>query len=134
MRKYAWPLPQPLQVICSFKCHKARKPPSALPGTDYPKKAGTRVFAITSGVVVTSDKNPAGAEGKSIVVKHGVGFYSHYLHLSEVEVKVGQRVHAGDTIGRVGNTGASTGAHLHLSLRFRGILVDAHRFLARRVK
>jgi len=133
-KEYKWPLPQPLQISCSFKCHKARKPPSNTPGTDYPKKIGTKVKAITSGVVAYANRVGAGSAGKNVTIKHGRGFYSQYMHLSDVDVKVGERVNAGDVIGAVGSTGASTGPHLHLAVRYLGLLVDPHKFLSRRVK
>lgn len=133
-KKYVWPLPQPLQISCSFACHKARKPPSMLPGTDYPKKVGTKVHAITGGRVITADRIDNSASGKYVTVQHGKGFYSQYLHLSTVNVKAGDQVNAGDVLGSVGSTGASTGPHLHLAVRYFGVLVDPHKFLSRRVK
>lgn len=133
MRKYVYPLPQPLQVICSFACHKARRPPSLLPGTDYPKKTGTKIKAITSGVVVVADRTDNSDMGKNVQILHGRTVRSYYLHMDSVSVKVGDRVAAGDVIGTVGATGSATGPHLHLSIRVLGALVDPHKWLARRV-
>jgi murein DD-endopeptidase MepM/ murein hydrolase activator NlpD len=133
-KQYVWPLAQPLQVTCSFTCHKKRKPPSNTPGTDYAKKTGTKIKSITSGVVTYVNTVGAGSAGKNVTVKHGRGFYSYYFHMSSVSVKAGDRVDAGDLLGAVGSTGASTGPHLHLSLRYLGKLIDAHKFLSSRVK
>jgi murein DD-endopeptidase MepM/ murein hydrolase activator NlpD len=135
MRKeYVWPLPQPLQISCSFTCHKTRKPVSATPGTDYPKKVGTKIKSISSGVVYYVNSVGQGTAGKNVTIKHGTGHYSYYFHMNSIDVKVGERVHAGDVLGTVGSTGASTGPHLHLAIRHIGVLVDPHKFLASRVK
>jgi murein DD-endopeptidase MepM/ murein hydrolase activator NlpD len=62
--------------------------------------------------------------GNAIVVDHGNGLATLYGHLSRFDVHQGQRVGAGDTIGAVGNTGNSTGPHLHFEVRVNGTPVD----------
>ena len=59
-----------------------------------------------------------------MILDHGVGIYTVYGHLQSTDVQAGQRVAAGDTLGRVGSTGLSTGPHLHWEVRVRGLPVD----------
>jgi murein DD-endopeptidase MepM/ murein hydrolase activator NlpD len=81
---------------------------------------GTNVVAAHGGTVVKAGPNGAGdgpAYGNAIVIKHGNGLYTQYAHLSRVDVKVGQVVTTGQHIGLSGNTGNSTGPHLHFEVR-----------------
>lgn len=87
-------------------------------GTDYPAPAGTPVTAVNDGTVVMVGMYPV--RGGLVVVDHGAGLTSMYFHQRAVTVKVGQQVTRGQQVGEVGNTGLSTGAHLHLEMRVRG--------------
>ena len=91
-------------------------------GLDYAVSAGTPVRAVNSGVVVLA--KPMYFEGNFIVVDHGQGLLSLYLHLSEFKVKEGDQVQAGEVIGLSGGTGRATGAHLHLAIRWQGVYLD----------
>jgi murein DD-endopeptidase MepM/ murein hydrolase activator NlpD len=71
---------------------------------------------------------PLQVRGNAILLDHGRGIFTGYWHLNELRVAVGQKVAAGDLIGLVGNTGLSTGAHLHWELRINGIAVDPTQF------
>jgi len=64
-----------------------------------------------------------------IEVDHGNGFATRYGHLSEIDVRVGQTLKAGQVVGRMGSTGRSTGPHLHYETRIDGEAVDPQRFL-----
>ncbi len=90
------------------------------PGTDFGVPTGTKVKSVASGVVIGTDNTDAYpgcyAWGKWVVVKHDNGLSSLYAHLSVISVSVGQRVSVGETIGLSGNTGISTGPHLHLTI------------------
>jgi len=92
-------------------------------GLDLSAPAGTAVFAAAGGVVrlVRADFK---LHGKTIVLDHGQGVGSLYLHLSEILVKEGQRVTRGEPIGRVGATGAATGPHLHWGTYVAGEATD----------
>ena len=83
-------------------------------GLDLPGRVGIEVYAAASGRVTVSENFPLG--GESIFILHLDGFTSTYLHLHERFVEVGEEVEQGQLIGLVGNTGASTGAHLHFGL------------------
>lgn len=84
-------------------------------GIDLKAKTGDKVYAAADGVVQVA-KNNQGGYGLYIVIDHNC-FGSLYAHLSKINVQVGQKVKAGDLIGFTGNTGASTGAHLHFEVR-----------------
>lgn len=89
-------------------------------GQDFAVSSGTQVFAAHGGTVVKAGGNGAGdgaAYGNAIVIKHGSRTYSQYAHLSRVDVKVGQVVKTGQRIGLSGNTGNSSGPHLHFEIR-----------------
>lgn len=90
------------------------------PGVDFGVPTGTKVRSVSSGVVKGFDNtdayNGCYAWGKWILIEHDNGLSSLYAHLSVISVQVGQRVKAGDVIGYSGNTGVSTGPHLHFSL------------------
>ena len=87
-------------------------------GEDFAAPIGTPVHAISSGVIVF-----AGVEsgyGNKIEIRHWDGTCSWYGHLSEIDVKVGEKVDTGELIGKVGSTGHSTGPHLHLEIHPHG--------------
>lgn len=87
-------------------------------GVDLAAAAGTTVRAAAAGeVIVSRSSGWNGGYGNYVVVKHGNGTQTLYAHLNSVSVGVGAYVGAGDTIGGVGNTGRSTGAHLHFEVR-----------------
>lgn len=84
-------------------------------GVDLEASTGTVVHAVADGIVVASDTS--GSYGINVQVKHNDGTYSLYAHLSSKTVQKGTRVTAGRMIGRSGNTGNTTGPHLHLEIR-----------------
>ncbi len=92
-------------------------------GTDFAVPASTPVYAPADGVVMIAE--PLAVRGNAIVIDHGWGVYSGLYHLSEFKVVAGQQVKQGDLVGLSGNTGLSTGAHLHWDIRIRGLNVDA---------
>jgi murein DD-endopeptidase MepM/ murein hydrolase activator NlpD len=98
-------------------------------GTDFAVGAGTPVYAPASGVVVLAE--PLTVRGNAIVIDHGWGVFTGYYHLSKIEVVVGQTVQPGDELALSGNTGLSTGAHLHWDMRIRGLNVDPLQFTRR---
>ncbi|GGQ43967.1 M23 family metallopeptidase [Streptomyces mutabilis] len=104
-------------------------------GQDFAVPIGTNVVAIHGGTVVKAGGNGAGdgpAYGNAIVIKHGNGTYSQYAHLSEINVKTGQIVKTGQSIAKSGNTGNSSGPHLHFEIRTTsnyGSAVDPVSFL-----
>ncbi|MFF7314770.1 peptidoglycan DD-metalloendopeptidase family protein [Streptomyces sp. NPDC008137] len=104
-------------------------------GQDFAVPSGTQVVAAHGGTVVKAGGNGAGdgpAYGNAVVIKHGNGTYSQYAHLSKVTVNVGQIVKTGQEIAKSGNTGNSSGPHLHFEIRTTanyGSAVDPVKFL-----
>ncbi|MDG9685858.1 M23 family metallopeptidase [Streptomyces sp. DH18] len=89
-------------------------------GQDFAVPVGTSVVAAHKGTVVKAGPNGAGdgpAYGNAVVIKHSNGKYSQYAHLSKVNVKIGQTVKTGQKIALSGNTGNSSGPHLHFEIR-----------------
>ncbi|RZB17929.1 M23 family metallopeptidase [Streptomyces sp. F001] len=89
-------------------------------GQDFAVPTGTKVVAAHGGTVVKAGGNGAGdgpAYGNAVVIKHGNGTFSQYAHLSRVDVRVGQVVATGQRIALSGNTGNSSGPHLHFEIR-----------------
>ena len=96
-------------------------------GQDFGVPAGVPVLAPGDGVVALAE--PLNVRGNAVILDHGGGVFTGYWHLSEIYVAPGQAVAAGDVLGLSGNTGLSTGAHLHWELRIYGIAVDPLQFL-----
>ena len=96
-------------------------------GIDFVADPGTQVLASAGGVVQTAEFHPQ--YGNLIEIDHGNDFSSRYAHLSKINVKPGQVVKRGQLIAASGNTGRSTGPHLHFEVRFKGVAQNPARFL-----
>lgn len=75
-------------------------------------------------MVVLAASAPFSLEGNLLMIDHGMGLNSAFLHLSRIDVKVGDRVRQGQPLGAIGMTGRATGPHLHWALVWRGVRVD----------
>lgn len=95
-------------------------------GVDFAAAEGTPYYAADSGTVIyaTNDGSYNGGAGNWIVIAHGNGLVTKYMHSSAVYVSVGQHVDKGQNIGAVGNTGQSFGAHLHFQVETGGVAVN----------
>lgn len=91
-------------------------------GLDFAAPTGTEVHAINAGTVILAQ--PLYFEGGFVVIDHGQGLLSLYLHLSEFRVKLGDHVSSGQVVGLSGSSGRATGPHLHLAVRWQGVYVD----------
>ena len=91
-------------------------------GVDYGVASGTPVLSPARGRVVLAEALQV--RGSAVIIDHGRGVMSGYWHLSQIDVVEGQMVEPGTVLGLVGNTGLSTGAHLHWEVRLMGIPVD----------
>jgi murein DD-endopeptidase MepM/ murein hydrolase activator NlpD len=101
--------------------------PAIHSGIDLRGDKGDPVRVTANGTVTTAGWN--GGYGNMVEVDHGNGFATRYGHMSKIDVKVGQRVVIGQTIGEIGSTGRSTGNHLHYETRIDGEAVDPQKFL-----
>jgi len=91
-------------------------------GLDYRVRPGTQVAAVNGGTVILA--RPLYFEGNCVVLDHGQGLLSLYLHLSEIKVKEGERVTRGQLLGLSGATGRATGPHLHIAVRWQGVYLN----------
>jgi len=99
-------------------------------GTDIATGAsGTPYVAPADGVVVLAASSPFTLEGNLLMIDHGMGLNSAFLHSSQILVRVGDHVRQGQVIGRIGMTGRATGPHLHWSMKWRSAKLDALLFV-----
>lgn len=96
-------------------------------GVDISSDIGSRVIAPADGLVEFSDQ--MNGYGRTVVIDHGNGISTLYGHLSGFTVSPGQLIHRGDTLGYVGQTGRSTGPHLHYEVRILNTPVNPHKYL-----
>jgi murein DD-endopeptidase MepM/ murein hydrolase activator NlpD len=96
-------------------------------GTDFHAPVGTKVYAMNAGRVALVGSYPI--YGKMIIIDHGLGLMTMYLHLSSIAVNKGQSVKAGALIGLSGETGYAEGPHLHVSVRLNGQSIDPQVFM-----
>ena len=91
-------------------------------GLDYAVPSGTPVAAVNSGTVLLA--RPLYFEGNCVVLDHGQGLLTLYMHLSEIKVTEGEKIERGEEIGLSGGSGRATGPHLHLAVRWQGIYLN----------
>ena len=96
-------------------------------GLDFRVPSGTPVAAMNSGTVLLA--RPLYFEGNCVVLDHGQGLLSIYMHLSEIKVKEGEAVKRGQEVGLSGGTGRATGPHLHVAVRWQGTYLDPARLM-----
>lgn len=97
-------------------------------GIDFSANEGTPIYAADNGTVIYSQFNDGGY-GNLIEIDHANGYSTYYAHCSKLAVKEGDVVAKGDLIGYVGNTGRSTGSHLHFEVRKNGVPCDPMEFI-----
>jgi len=96
-------------------------------GTDFRAPLGTPVYAMNSGIVVFADRFRN--YGNTVIINHGLGLMTLSMHLSAINVQLGDHIERGALIAQSGNTGYSLGPHLHLSVRIGGFSIDPQKFL-----
>lgn len=127
-----WKAPLPAKALVSgspfgMRVHPITGTSRMHEGTDFAAPQGTPIFSMSSGRVAHA--GPMGGYGNLVIVDHGGGITTRYAHMSRLDVKAGERVKPGQTVGAVGSTGQSTGAHLHLEVRVREEAVDPFAWL-----
>jgi murein DD-endopeptidase MepM/ murein hydrolase activator NlpD len=96
-------------------------------GVDLKAEENTPVYAVNNGIVAfEKDLN---TYGKTLIINHGLGIYSLYLHLNEFKAKEGEWVEQGNIIGLSGNTGYSIAPHLHFSIKADKLSIDPLKFI-----
>ena len=96
-------------------------------GNDYAAPTGTPTYAAAAGTVITAGWS--NSAGNWVVISHGNGLVTKYMHHSSICVSAGQRVEKGQQIGYVGSTGYSTGAHLHFQVELNGTPVNPNNYM-----
>ena len=122
-----WPVTGRISSDFGRRIHPIRKVEDFHSGIDIAVPTGTRVRAAADGVVTFSGW--MGGFGYTVVIDHGDGVETLYAHNSQLQVSVGTKVKQGDTIALSGNTGTSTGPHLHFSIKVDGEYVDPANWL-----
>ncbi len=121
------PLAMPVKSAFRFSSHYGARWGRQHQGIDMAAPVGTPVFATGDGVVVFAGWQRG--YGNLIKIKHELGTETRYAHLSKIRVKQGQRVSRNTLIGDIGNTGRSTGPHLHYEVRVDGKAVNPMSFI-----
>ncbi len=91
-------------------------------GLDFTAPQGTPIYATGDGIIKTAE--PGTGTGNHVIINHGYGYETVYMHMVRIKVRDGQRVKRGEVIGWVGSTGASTGPHCHYEVHINGRPVD----------
>ena len=110
-----------------WRIHPIYKTEKLHTGMDFTAPVGTEIYATGNGTVVKVEKDGRGY-GNNVIINHGYGYQTLYGHMSKFSVRPGQKVKRGDLIGSVGNTGTSTGPHLHYEVHKNGNPVNPVNF------
>jgi len=105
-----------------YRIHPIYGIPKMHKGLDFTAPQGTPIYATGDGTVAKA--GAATGTGNHVVINHGYGYETVYMHMVRIKARVGQRVKRGDVIGWVGSTGASTGPHCHYEVHINGRPVD----------
>ena len=116
------PLQAPISDVFGTRRVFNGKVQSVHQGLDFAASAGATVSAVNAGTVLLA--RPLYFEGNCVVLDHGQGLLTLYMHLSQFEVHEGEHVQRGQALGLVGGTGRATGPHLHLAVRWQGEYLD----------
>jgi murein DD-endopeptidase MepM/ murein hydrolase activator NlpD len=95
-----------------YRIHPVYKTGKMHTGIDFTAPKGTEIYATGDGIVINSEATSTGY-GRHVIINHGYGYQTLYGHMNRITVHKGQKLKRGDLIGYVGNTGSSTGPHLH---------------------
>lgn len=123
-QRFMWPVTGRISGLFGSQRIYKGEPGSYHSGVDVARPSGTAVLAPADGVVILAAQAPFTLEGRLLMLDHGMGLNSAFLHLSRIDVKVGDVVRRGQTIGAVGMTGRATGPHLHWGMRWRNARID----------
>ena len=127
LRPVSQPSSSPFNKLREYVCKSKdtgetiTKPGSPHGGHDFATPTGTPIASPAAGVVILADPDLY-FEGGSVFVDHGMGLVSIFMHMSALDVKTGDVVKTGDILGKTGNTGRTTGPHLHWSVKWRNTL------------
>lgn len=121
---FIWPVPGRITGHFGAQRIYAGEPGAPHAGVDLAGRIGTPVLAPADGVVVLAAASPFTLEGNLLMIDHGMGLNSTFLHLSRIDVKLGETIRQGQPIGAVGMTGRATGPHLHWGMKWQDERID----------
>lgn len=123
-QKFRWPAFGRVSGVFGSQRVYAGEPGAPHNGVDVAGGTGAPVYAPADGVVILAAASPFTLEGNLLMIDHGMGLNSAFLHLSRIDVKLGDVVHQGDLLGAIGMTGRATGPHLHWGMRWNDERID----------
>lgn len=128
--KFIWPCPASSRITSPFggRSSPTKGASSYHQGMDIGAPSGSDIIAAASGEVVVSTYSYSA--GNYVMINHGGGVYTVYMHASRLLVTVGQQVKQGQVIAKVGSTGYSTGSHLHFGIRVNGTYVNPKTYVS----
>ena len=128
--KFIWPCPSSSRVTSEFgsRSSPTEGASSDHKGIDIGASTGSNIVAAAAGEVVVSTYSYSA--GNYVMINHGGGVYTVYMHASKLLVSVGQKVKQGEVIAKVGSTGYSTGPHLHFGIRVNGTYVNPRKYVS----
>ncbi len=121
---FLWPVTGRISTLFGSQRIYSGEPGAYHSGIDVARPVGTPVLAPADGVVILASAHPFTLEGNLLMVDHGMGLNSAFMHLSRIDVKVGEHVRRGQSIARTGMTGRVTGPHLHWGIKWREARID----------
>ncbi len=129
-QQFIWPATGRISGIFGSQRIYAGEPGAFHSGVDVAGPTGTPIVAPADGGVILAAQTPFSLEGNLLMIDHGMGLNSAFLHLSSIDVKDGDRVRQGQLIGRIGATGRVTGPHLHWSMKWHDARIDPQRLVS----
>jgi murein DD-endopeptidase MepM/ murein hydrolase activator NlpD len=123
-QRLVWPVTGRISGLFGAQRIYRGEPGSYHSGVDVARPAGTPVVAPADGVVVLAAPAPFMLEGNLLIIDHGMGLNSAFLHLSRIDVALGAHVRQGQPVGAIGATGRASGPHLHWAMKWRGARID----------
>ncbi len=123
-QRFLWPATGRISGLFGAQRVYRGEPGAYHSGVDVAKPTGAVIVAPADGVVVLAADAPFTLEGNLLMIDHGMGLNSAFLHLSRIDVREGDRVRQGQPIGAVGATGRASGPHLHWGMKWRDARID----------
>jgi Peptidase family M23 len=124
-QNFIWPARGRISGFFNSKRIYAGQPGAPHSGVDVAGAVGTPVVAPADGVIILAAASPFTLEGNLLMIDHGMGLNSAFLHLSRIDVQPGDHVRQGQRLGAIGMTGRATGPHLHWGMKWLDERIDA---------
>lgn len=123
-QRFVWPVTGRISGLFGAQRVYRGEPGAYHSGVDVARAGGTPFAAPADGVVVLATNRPFTLEGNLLIIDHGMGLNSAFLHLARIDVRAGDRVRQGQLLGAIGATGRATGPHLHWGMKWRDRRID----------